>query len=138
MKHRFVRALAATTLATLSTFVAASGCASATQRRTDAGIELLDQGDLDGAETRFREALADDPENPMAAYRLGQVYEKRGDDYRARSWYRRAATHAKDYQVIEKGDDVSLSVWALRDLDRVSRRIEATAEQPGGAPQPSE
>ncbi len=110
--------------------VSIAACTPASQRLTARGIELADQGDLAAAERSFRDAIADDPASAMAAYQLGVLAEDRADDRLARTWYRRAATRAKDERVEENGRPVALSVWALRGLDRVTRRIAAEDAAP--------
>lgn len=111
----------------------ASACTPLSEELTQRGIALAESGDVAGAEAALRKAIDADPQNAMAAYQLGALAENRADDHTARNWYRRAATRAKDRRVEENGEDVLLSVWALRGLERVNRRI-ATAE--GTAPEP--
>ncbi len=117
---------------------ALAACTPAAQRFTERGLELADAGDLAAAEASFRDAIADDPSYAMAAYQLGVLAEDRADDRLARAWYRRAATRAKDVRVDEYGRPVLLSVWALRGLDRVTRRIaaEETPAPPAAASAP--
>jgi tetratricopeptide (TPR) repeat protein len=47
--------------------------------RQSLGAALLATGDLDGAETAFRESLARTPNNGWSLYGLSEVYKKRGD-----------------------------------------------------------
>ncbi len=107
-----------------------AACTPAAQRFTERGIELAGAGNLTAAEASFRDAIANDPSYAMAAYQLGVLAEDRADDRLARAWYRRAASRAKDVRVDEYGRPVLLSVWALRGLDRVTRRIAAEEAPP--------
>lgn len=111
----------------------ATACTPLSDELTQRGITLAESGDVAGAERQLRQAIDADPQNAMAAYQLGALAENRADDFAARNWYRRAATRAKDRRVDENGEDVLLSVWALRGLERVNRRI---AEAEGIAPEP--
>ncbi len=121
--------------ALVTALAGAAACTPLSEELTRQGIALAESGDVAGAERQLRQAIEADPQNAMAAYQLGALAENRADDHAARNWYRRAATRAKDRRVEENGEDVLLSVWALRGLERVNRRI-ATAE--GAAPEPVE
>ena len=119
--------------AALLALLAASGCTPLSEELTQQGIALAESGDVASAEGQLRKAIEADPQNALAAYQLGALAENRADDFAARNWYRRAATRAKDRRVDENGHDVLLSVWALRGLERVNRRIAAVE---GTAPEP--
>lgn len=105
----------------------ASACTSAAHRLTEEGTELARRGDVQAAEARFQAALEEDAGEAAAIYWLGQMAERRGDYYAARDWYRRAATRAQDRKIRVAEKEVSISVLALADLERVGRVI-ATLE----------
>ncbi len=68
-----------------------TACTNAAHGLNRQGQLAITTGDLKGAEASFREALAGDPSNPVSHYYLGYLAEKRGNFYRARDWYRKAA-----------------------------------------------
>lgn len=51
---------------------------------------LMAEGDLDGAEAKLQQAVMLNPDPTMALYRLGQVYEKKGETQKAMETYRKA------------------------------------------------
>jgi len=65
-------------------------------------LTYQDLGDLDAAETKYRESLALDPEYGQTYLLLGELYQARGDWQRARENYARAA----------ELDPTSLQAWA--------------------------
>jgi tetratricopeptide (TPR) repeat protein len=132
MKHARGAGLAGLALA----MAIATACTPVSQKLADEGVALAESGDLVAAESRLREAIKADPQNATAAYHLGALAENRADDYQARNWYRRAATRAKDTRVEERDTTVLLSVWALRGLERVNRRIAAEEGQTDKSPPP--
>jgi len=56
----------------------------------DLGVVLLKDGDLNGAEALFREALLYNPRSGPAHYNMGQVFQKKGDEARAMDAYKEA------------------------------------------------
>ena len=48
------------------------------------------RGNLDEAEAQLQKAIALNPDPTLALYRLGQVYEKKGDTQKAMEVYRDA------------------------------------------------
>jgi Tfp pilus assembly protein PilF len=51
---------------------------------------LIAEGDLDGAEAELQKAIMLNPDPTLALYRLGQVYEKKGETQKAMETYRKA------------------------------------------------
>jgi Tfp pilus assembly protein PilF len=51
---------------------------------------LIAEGDLDGAEAELQKAIMLNPDPTLALYRLGQVYEKKGETQKAMEVYRKA------------------------------------------------
>lgn len=54
------------------------------------GLTLFNNGDMEGAEQAYRQALQADPAFPEAAGNLGMIYDQRGDQTMAESFYLRA------------------------------------------------
>jgi tetratricopeptide (TPR) repeat protein len=51
---------------------------------------MIAEGDLDGAEAELKKAITLNPDPTFALYRLGQVYEKKGQTQKAMETYRNA------------------------------------------------
>jgi predicted Zn-dependent protease len=81
---------------------------------------LIALGELDEAEPLLRGILAERPKFPLARFHLGLLYEKRGDDARAKSAY--------EEEIAEAGDSVparfNLGELALRSGDRRAYRAQ--------------
>jgi Tfp pilus assembly protein PilF len=62
-----------------------------------AGIDLLRQGNLSGAEQLFQQAIARDPNRPVGHYDLGVVFQGMGDRQDALHQYRLALASDPQY-----------------------------------------
>jgi len=83
------------------------------------GERTLAEGDLDGAQALFEEAIAEDDEDPRAHLDLGLVFELRNQYEAAEREYRRAL--AIDGDFVEAINNLGL---LLRDLERTDEAIQ--------------
>ena len=94
------------------------------QAQYNLGTVCYQLGDTEGAETHFRDCLADVPDHVYALVRLGQLCEKRGCMDGALTYYEKAA-RAENRKQGSARDEGSL---ALRCLARVAAGQSRTAE----------
>lgn len=67
------------------------------------GVRLANAGDATAARARFEAALASDSGAFRAAYNLGVLYDRAGDDARALEYYRQALRIQPDYELALEG-----------------------------------
>jgi tetratricopeptide (TPR) repeat protein len=78
-------------------------------------VDLINAGRLDEAEAEAHDLLRNYPEVPDGLERLAHVYEKRGDNKRAASYYRQAAAFMDQ----QDGFEDELKVWLREQADKL-------------------
>jgi len=78
-------------------------------------VDLIKAGRLDEAEAEAHDLLRNYPEVPDGLERLAAVYQKRGDNKRAASYYRQAAAFMDQ----QDGFDEELKVWLREQANKL-------------------